>query len=148
MENLSNCGTFVKLSSKAIRKVLHDFADFDEKTRNLILKNKKNKFHQLKNKYKDVDNQILEQSVLIISIREYIQSIPQEKREMQKFMKKFTKQGKKERMLLERWPRIRKAILEDNISFRKLAIFLNEKYHLNINHSNINKIWNKIEGDL
>ena len=44
MENLSNFGTFVKLSSKAIRKVLHDFADFDEKTRNLILKNKKNKF--------------------------------------------------------------------------------------------------------
>ena len=67
---------------------------------------------------------------------------------MQKFMKKFTKQGKKERMLLERWPRIRKAILEDNISFRKHAIFLNEKYHLNINHSYINKIWNKIEGDL
>ena len=43
-------------------------------------------------------------------------------------MKKFTKQGKKERMMLERWPRIRKAILEDKLSFRKLEIFLNEKY--------------------
>lgn len=148
MENLSNCGTFVKLSSKAIRKVLHDFADFDEKTRNLILKNKKNKFHQLKNKYKDVDNQILEQSVLIISIREYIQSIPQEKREMQKFMKKFTKQGKKEKMLLERWSRIRKAILEENVSFRQLAIFLNDKYHIQVNHSYVYKIWKKVEGDL
>lgn len=148
MENLSNCGTFVKLSSKAIRKVLHDFADFDEKTRNLILKNKKNKFHQLKNKYKDVDNQILEQSVLIISIREYIQSIPQEKREMQKFMKKFTKQGKKERMLIERWPIIRKAILEDKVSFRKLTQFLYEKYSIRINHSYLHKIWKKVEGDL
>ena len=89
----------------------------------------------------------MSQSSLIISIREYIQSIPQEKREMQKFMKKFTKQGKKERML-ERWPRIRKAILEDKLSFRKLEIFLNEKYDMGVTQSYINKIWNKIEGDL
>ena len=67
---------------------------------------------------------------------------------MQKFMKKFTKQGKKERMLLERWPRILKAILEDKLSFRELEIFLNEKYDLDVKYSYINKIWNKIEGDL
>ena len=67
---------------------------------------------------------------------------------LQKFMKKFTKQAKKERMLLERWPRIRKAILEDKVSFRQLEIFLNEKYDLDVKYSYINKIWNKIEGDL
>ncbi|MFW2308120.1 hypothetical protein, partial [Aliarcobacter butzleri] len=38
--------------------------------------------------------------------------------------------------------------LEDKVSFRGLAIFLNEKYHIQVNHSYINKIWNKIEGDL
>ena len=103
---------------------------------------------ELKERYKDCDNETLSQYTLVISIREYIQSIPQEKREIQKFMKKFTKQGKKERMILERWPRIRKAILEENVSFRKLAKFLNEKYDLDVTYSYINKIWNKIEGDL
>ena len=66
---------------------------------------------------------------------------------MQKFMKKFTKQGKKERML-ERWPRIRKAILEDKLSFRELEIFLNEKYDLDVTHSYIHKIWKKVEVEL
>jgi hypothetical protein len=91
---------------------------------------------------------IFAQCSLVTAVREYIKSIPQEKREIQKFMKKFTKQGKKERMMLERWPRIRKAILEDKLSFRKLEIFLNEKYDMDVTQSYINKIWNKIEGDL
>ena len=148
MDNVKICETITKLDAKGIKKALNEFADFDIEIRNEIFKMQRANFHKLKERHKDCDNETLSQSALVISIREYIKLIPQEKREMQKFMKKFTKQGKKERMLLERWPRIRKAILEDNISFRKLAIFLNEKYHLNINHSYINKIWNKIEGDL
>ena len=148
MENVKICETLTKLDAKGIKKAFIEFADFDIETRNIIFKMQRTNFHKLKERYKDCDNETLSQSSLIISIREYIQSIPQEKREMQKFMKKFTKQAKKERMLLERWPRIRKAILEDKVSFRGLAIFLNEKYHIQVNHSYINKIWKKVEGDL
>ncbi|MCG3686994.1 hypothetical protein N5U06_10930 [Aliarcobacter butzleri] len=148
MENGKTCETLTKLDAKGIKKALMEFADFNMETRNEIFKIQRTLFHKLKEIHKDCDNETLSQSSLIISIREYIQSIPQEKREMQKFMKKFTKQAKKERMLLERWPRIRKAILEEKVSFRGLAIFLNEKYHIQVNHSYINKIWNKIEGDL
>ena len=148
MDNLKICETLTKLDVKGIKKAFIDFANFDIETRNEIFKIQRTHFHRLKERHKDCDNETLSQSSLIISIREYIQSIPQEKREMQKFMKKFTKQGKKERMLLERWPRIRKAILEDKVSFRQLEIFLNEKYDLDVKYSYINKIWNKIEGDL
>ncbi|MCG3681331.1 hypothetical protein [Aliarcobacter butzleri] len=147
MCNLTICETLTKLDAKGIKKALMEFADFNMETRNEIFKIQRTLFHKLKEIHKDCNNETLSQSSLVISIREYIQSISPEKREMQKFMKKFTKQGKKERMLLERWPRIRKAILEDNVSFRKLEIFLNEKYHIQVNHSYINKIWNKIEGD-
>ena len=148
MDNVKICETITKLDAKGIKKALMEFADFDIDERNEIFKMQRANFHKLKERHKDCDNETLSQSSLIISIREYIQSIPQEKREMQKFMKKFTKQAKKERMLLERWPRIRKAILEDKVSFRGLAIFLNEKYHIQVTQSYINKIWNKIEGDL
>ncbi|MCG3701580.1 hypothetical protein L5F41_05655 [Aliarcobacter butzleri] len=148
MENEKTCETLTKLDAKGIKKALHEFADFNMETRNEIFKIQRTLFHKLKEIHKDCNNETLSQSSLVISIREYIQSIPQEKREMQKFMKKFTKQGKKERMLLERWPRIRKAILEDKVSFRQLEIFLNEKYDLDVKYSYINKIWNKIEGDL
>ena len=148
MENVKNCETITKLDAKGIKKALMEFADFDIDERNEIFKIQRTHFHRLKVIYKDCDNETLSQSALVISIREYIQSISPEKREMQKFMKKFTKQGKKERMMLERWPRIRKAILEDKLSFRKLEIFLNEKYDMGVTQSYINKIWNKIEGDL
>ena len=148
MENIKNCETITKLDARGIKKALMEFADFDIDARNEIFKMQRANFHKLKERHKDCDNETLSQSSLVISIREYIQSIPQEKREMQKFMKKFTKEAKKERMLLERWPRIRKAIVEDQVSFRGHAIFLNEKYHIQVNHSYINKIWNKIEGDL
>ena len=148
MENVKNCETITKLDAKGIKKALMEFADFDIDERNEIFKIQRTHFHRLKVIYKDCDNETLSQSALVISIREYIQSISPEKREMQKFMKKFTKQGKKERMMLERWPRIRKAILEDKLSFRKLEIFLNEKYDMDVTQSYICKIWNKIEGDL
>ncbi len=148
MDNLKICETLTKLDAKGIKKALHEFADFDIEIRNEIFKIQRTNFHKLKERYKDCDNETLSQSSLVISIREYIQSISPEKREIQKFMNKFTKQGKKEQMLLERWPRIRKAILEENVSFRKLEIFLNQKYDLDVKYSYINKIWNKIEGDL
>ncbi|MCT7466569.1 hypothetical protein N5T78_08265 [Aliarcobacter cryaerophilus] len=148
MDNLKKCETLTKLDAKGIKKALMEFADFDIDERNEIFKIQRKHFHRLKELHKDFSNETLTQSSLVISIREYIQSISPEKREMQKFMKKFTKQGKKERMMLERWPRIRKAILEDKLSFRKLEIFLNEKYDMDVTQSYINKIWNKIEGDL
>ncbi|MCG3684229.1 hypothetical protein [Aliarcobacter butzleri] len=148
MDNLKICETLTKLDAKGIKKALHEFADFNIEIRNEIFKIQRTNFHKLKERHKNSDNETLSQCSLVTAVREYINSISPEKREIQKFMKEFTKQGKKERMILERWPRIRKAILEDKVSFRGLAIFLNEKYHIQVNHSYINKIWNKIEGDL
>ena len=148
MDNVKICETLTKLDAKGIKKALNEFADFDIEIRNEIFKIQRTHFHKLKELHKDFSNETLSQCSLVTAVREYIKSIPQEKREIQKFMKKFTKQGKKERMMLERWPRIRKAILEDKLSFRKLEIFLNEKYDLDVKYSYINKIWNKIEGDL
>ena len=148
MDNVKICETITKLDAKGIKKALMEFADFDIDERNEIFKIQRTHFHRLKELHKDFSNETLSQCSLVTAVREYIKSIPQEKREIQKFMKKFTKQGKKERMMLERWPRIRKAILEDKLSFRKLEIFLNEKYDMDVTQSYINKIWNKIEGDL
>ncbi|WP_164469703.1 hypothetical protein [Aliarcobacter cryaerophilus] len=148
MDNLKICETLTKLDAKGIKKALHEFADFNIEIRNEIFKIQRTNFHKLKERHKNSDNETLSQCSLVTAVREYINSISPEKREIQKFMKEFTKQGKKERMILERWPKIRKAILEENVSFRKLAKFLNEKYDLDVTYSYINKIWNKIEGDL
>ena len=148
MDNVKICETITKLDAKGIKKALNEFADFDIEIRNEIFKMQRANFHKLKERHKDCDNETLSQSALVTAVKEYIKSMTPEKREIQKFRNKFRKQGQKERMLLERWSRIRKAILEDNISFREIAIFLNEKYHIQVNHSYVYKIWKKVEGDL
>ena len=147
IDNVKICETLTKLDAKGIKKALNEFADFDIEIRNEIFKMQRANFHKLKERHKDCDNETLSQSALVISIREYIKLIPQEKREMQKFMKKFTKQGKKERML-ERWSYIRKSKLEKKLSFRIIAKNLYEKFGFKVEQSYICKIWNKIEGDL
>ncbi|WP_151951467.1 hypothetical protein, partial [Aliarcobacter butzleri] len=80
MENGKTCETLTKLDAKGIKKALMEFADFNMETRNEIFKIQRTLFHKLKEIHKDCDNETLSQSSLIISIREYIQSIPQEKR--------------------------------------------------------------------
>ena len=73
-----------------------------------------------------------------------VKSISPEEREM----KQFSRQGKIERMLLERWSYIRKSKLEKKLSFRIIAKNLYEKFGFKVEQSYICKIWNKIEGDL
>ncbi|MFY4779802.1 hypothetical protein ACOTVZ_11985 [Aliarcobacter butzleri] len=144
MENIKICETLTKLNAKGIKKAFNDFANFDIDTRNEIFKIQRTLFHKLKEIHKNCDYETLSQCSLVIAIRKYIKSIPHEKREM----KQFNRIGKIERMLLERWPYIRKSILEKKLSFRKLAENLKQKFNIKVNHSYINKIWNKIEADL
>mgnify|MGYP003425043610 FL=1 len=147
MDNLKNCESLTKLGQKAIKKALHEFADFDEDRRNKIFKMQRVNFHKLKDMHKDYNNETLSQSALIISIREYINSIPIEKLQMEKHKRIFRKKTNKEMLLLEHWAIIREAKLVSNMSFRELSQFLSKRYNLEVNHSYLYQIWGKIEGD-
>ena len=99
MDNLKNCETLTKLDAKGIKKAFKDFANFDIDARNEIFKMQRANFHKLKERHKDFSNETLSQCSLVTAVREYIKSISPEEREM----KQFSRQGKIERMLLERW---------------------------------------------
>ena len=144
MDNLKNCETLTKLDAKGIKKAFKDFANFDIDARNEIFKMQRANFHKLKERHKDFSNETLSQCSLVTAVREYIKSISPEEREM----KQFIRQGKIERMLLERWSYIRKSKLEKKLSFRIIAKNLYEKFGFKVEQSYICKIWNKIEGDL
>ena len=144
MENLKSCETLTKLDAKGIKKAFKDFANFDIDARNEIFKMQRTHFHRLKERHKDFSNETLSQCSLVTAVREYIKSISPEEREM----KQFIRQGKIERMLLERWSYIRKSKLEKKLSFRIIAKKLYEKYGIKVEQSYLYKIWKKIEGDL
>ena len=144
MENVKNCETITKLDAKGIKKALMEFADFDIDERNEIFKIQRTHFHRLKELHKDFSNETLSQCSLVTAVREYIKSISPEEREM----KQFSRQGKIERMLLERWSYIRKSKLDKKLSFVKIAKKLYEKYSIKVDQSCLYKIWKKVEGDL
>ena len=144
MDNLKNCETLTKLDAKGIKKAFKDFANFDIDARNEIFKMQRANFHKLKERHKDCDNETLSQCSLVTAVREYIKSISPEEREM----KQFSRQGKIERMLLERWSYIRKSKLDKKLSFVKIAKKLYEKYSIKVDQSYLYKIWKKVEGDL
>ena len=144
MENVKICETLTKLDAKGIKKALMEFADFDIEIRNEIFKMQRANFHKLKERHKDFSNETLSQCSLVTAVREYIKSISPEEREM----KQFSRQGKIERMLLERWSYIRKSKLDKKLSFVKIAKKLYEKYSIKVDQSYLYKIWKKVEGDL
>ena len=144
MDNLKNCETLTKLDAKGIKKAFKDFANFDIDARNEIFKMQRTHFHRLKELHKDFSNETLSQCSLVTAVREYIKSISPEEREM----KQFSRQGKIERMLLERWSYIRKSKLDKKLSFVKIAKKLYEKYSIKVDQSYLYKIWKKVEGDL
>ena len=144
MDNLKNCETLTKLDAKGIKKAFKDFANFDIDARNDIFKMQRANFHKLKERHKDFSNETLSQCSLVTAVREYIKSISPEEREM----KQFSRQGKIERMLLERWSYIRKSKLDKKLSFVKIAKKLYEKYSIKVDQSYLYKIWKKVEGDL
>ena len=144
MENLKICEALTKLDAKGIKKAFKDFANFDVDARNEIFKMQRANFHKLKERHKDFSNETLSQCSLVTAVREYIKSISPEEREM----KQFSRQGKIERMLLERWSYIRKSKLDKKLSFVKIAKKLYEKYSIKVDQSYLYKIWKKVEGDL
>ena len=144
MENVKICETLTKLDAKGIKKAFKDFANFDIDARNEIFKMQRANFHKLKERHKDFSNETLSQCSLVTAVREYIKSISPEEREM----KQFSRQGKIERMLLERWSYIRKSKLDKKLSFVKIAKKLYEKYSIKVDQSYLYKIWKKVEGDL
>lgn len=140
MENVKICETLTKLNVKGIKKAFKDFASFDIDARNEIFNIQRTHFHKLKELHKDYSNETLSQCSLVIAIRQYIKSIPMEDCSIV--------QGKIEKMLMERWPYIRKSKLEKKLSFVKIAKKLYEKYSIKVDQSYLYKIWKKVEGDL
>ena len=137
-----------KLKNIGIEKALKEFADYDEPTRNIILKEKKEIFRELKKIHKDIDDVTLDQSAIVISIRKYINSISPERLRIQKRKKKFLKKNNKEEWLREHWAIIREAKLVYAFSFTELTIHVNVDLNFQVSRSHLYNTWKKIEGDL
>ena len=129
-----------------------------------ILQKKHATFHALRQKYNDSDKGSLEYCALVISIKhhydeeqmlrtksfvgmdiEEIRSISQKK--ANQFIRSIKKADPKREKLLGYWAVVRSLKLEQNFSFRQIALYMIKYHKLSVAHSTIYQLWTELENE-
>ena len=146
--NLKACEIITKLNQESQNQKLRLFAKFDIQTKLKIIVNQKQLFHKLKQKYSDVDNNILTLSALILAIDSVVKELDDVNFNAIKLRgKKNTNKSKREK-LLSYWAIVRTLKLEKNMSFRDIAIYFGKYHRFEISYSTIYKVWNELENNI
>ena len=146
--NLKACEIITKLNQESQNQKLRLFAKFDIQTKLKIIVNQKQLFHKLKQKYSDVDNNILTLSALILAIDSVVKELDDVNFNAIKLRgKKNTNKSKREK-LLSYWAIVRTLKLERNMSFRDITIYFGKYHRFEISYSTIYKVWNELENNI
>ena len=146
--NLKACETITKLNQKSQNQKLKLFAKVNFETKLKILTSQKQLFHKLKNNNSDVDNNILTLSALILAIDSVVKELDDVSFNAIKLRcKNNTNKSKREKLLFY-WGIVRTLKLEQNMSFRDIAIYFGKYHRFEISYSIIYKVWNEIENNI
>ncbi len=146
--NLKACEIITKLNQESQNQKLRLFAKFDIQTKLKIIVNQKQLFHKLKQKYSDVDNNILTLSALILAIYSVVKELDDVSFNAIKLRCKNNTNKSKREKLLSYWGIVRTLKLEQNMSFRDIAIYFGKYHRFEISYSIIYKVWNEIENNI
>ena len=146
--NLKACEIITKLNQESQNQKLRLFAKFDIQTKLKIIVNQKQLFHKLKQKYSDVDNNILTLSSLILAIYSVVKELDDVSFNAIKLRSKNNKNKIKREKLLSYWAIVRTLKLKRNMSFRDIAIYFGKYHRLEISYSTIYRLWNELENNI
>lgn len=146
--NLKACEIITKLNQELQNQKLRLFAKFDIQTKLKIIVNQKQFFHKLKQKYNDVDNNILTLSSLVLAIDSVVKELDDVSFNAIKLRGKNNKNKIKREKLLSYWGIVRTLKLEQNMSFRDIAIYFGKYHRLEISYSTIYRLWNELENNI
>ena len=146
--NLKACEIITKLNQESQNQKLRLFAKFDIQTKLKIIVNQKQLFHKLKQKYSDVDNNILTLSALILAIYSVVKELDDVSFNAIKLKCKNNTNKSKREKLLSYWAIVRTLKLERNMSFRDIAIYFGKYHRFEISYSTIYRLWNELENNI
>ena len=146
--NLKACEIITKLNQESQNQKLRLFAKFDIQTKLKIIVNQKQLFHKLKQKYSDVDNNILTLSALILAIYSVVKELDDVSFNAIKLKCKNNTNKSKREKLLSYLAIVRTLKLEKNMSFRDIAIYFGKYHRFKISYSTIYRLWNELENNI
>lgn len=129
-----------------------------------VLKEKTSNYHKLRQENGDVEKSILEYCSLILAIKhqhdeeqslrkksfggieiEEIRIVSQKKADQ--FIRKIKKSDPKHEKLLGYWAVVRMLKLEQDFSFRQIALYLKKYHKFAVAHSTIYQMWQELENE-
>ena len=146
--NLKACEIITKLNQESQNQKLRLFAKFDIQTKLKIIVNQKQLFHKLKQKYSDVDNNILTLSSLILAIDSVVKELDDVNFNAIKLKCKNNTNKSKREKLLSYLAIVRTLKLEKNMSFRDIAIYFGKYHRFKISYSTIYRLWDELENNI
>ena len=146
--NLKACEIITKLNQESQNQKLRLFAKFDIQTKLKIIVNQKQLFHKLKQKYSDVDNNILTLSSLILAIDSVVKELDDVNFNAIKLKCKNNTNKSKREKLLSYLAIVRTLKLERNMSFRDIATYFAKYHKLEVSYSTVYELWNELENNI
>lgn len=159
-----NIEHLLKMSLEQQKSTLRYFSRCPPEISIQILVNKIAIFHKLRQENADVDKGVIEYCTLILSIKshhedelslkdksfagmdiEEIRSISQKK--ANHFIRSIKKPDPKREKLLGYWAVVRSLKLEQNFSFRQIALYMIKYHKLSVAHSTIYQLWQELENE-
>lgn len=143
-----NIEQVTNFSQELQNKLLRLFARVDITTKLKILKLQKLLFHRLKSKFKEVSNEVLTLSSLILAIDKSMKNLDDVNFNTIKLRGKNERSKIKRERLLGYWAIVRQLKLDENLSFRDIATYF-EKYHrFEVSYSTIYLMWSELENNI
>lgn len=139
------CESITKLNLESQNQKLRLFSRVDLQTKLKILSSQKQLFHKLKSAYVDIDNTILTLSTLILAIDTVAKELDHVNFNAIKLRSKNRKSKIKRQKIIGYWAIVQTLRLEQNMSFRDIAIYFKKYHKLEISYSTIYELWNELE---
>jgi len=147
-KHLKSVEQIINVALHSQNKLLRLFARVDITTKLKILKLQKLLFHRLKSKFKEVSNEVLTLSSLILAIDKSMKNLDDVNFNTIKLRGKNERSKIKRERLLGYWAIVRQLKLDENLSFRDIATYF-EKYHrFEVSYSTIYLMWSELENNI
>lgn len=134
-----------KLSRESQNQQLRLFARVDTSTKLKIFEYQKPLFHKLRSAYGNIDNSILTLTSLILATDNVVKELDTVNLNTITLKTKSIRQKAKRDRLLGYWAIVRTLKLEQNLSFRQIALYLKKYHKLEVAHSTLYRLWSELE---
>ncbi|MBU3014020.1 helix-turn-helix domain-containing protein [Poseidonibacter lekithochrous] len=144
-QNQINCEKLTKMTIKMQNQKLRLFTKVDIDTKLKILVQQISIFYTLRNKYKDIDKEVLTFVSLILAIDTILKEIDIVGLNTSKIRaRELTKKEKRERVI-QYWSIVKRLKEKERMSFREISNYLMKYHKLQVSYSTIYKIWKDLE---